>query len=154
MSVTIKANNVDVSASGNGYGIILAEGSSHTVSGNVVISSYVGVTTQTNAAGSVSANTTKAVYGIVTSGGASVTSNLVNNATGAGIVLLGGLTAGVINLNKITNANIGIDFNCVTNPNVTENTITAAQTGITHVQAGLAAPNTYFDVATIRTGGC
>src|ERR1700686_381081 len=91
-------------------------------------------------------------YGIITSAdGVSVTSNKVFNTSGAGIYL--GTPVASIKGNNIANSNVGIEFNCVANSNVTGNTINEAQTGLNHVPAGLAVPNTYFNVLSLR-GGC
>jgi hypothetical protein len=152
LTATIKANDVNVGAAS--IGIFLKQGSNTTVSANVVIASQDGIEALGGAAGSVSGNTVlNAQIGILTeSDGVSVTSNRVFNSPSIGIVITTAVAA--IQSNSITNSNVGIEFSCSANPNVIHNTIEEAQTGINHVPLALAAPNTYFDVATIRTGGC
>jgi parallel beta-helix repeat protein len=151
VAASIKANNV---ANVSSFGVFLAEGGSNTVSGNIVTTGFAGIVTQPTATGSVSGNTvTNTPYAIETgSDGISVTSNKVSNSSQVGINV--GTSGVVIQTNVITNSNIGINYDCNVNPNVIHNTIQDAQTGILRVPSSLAAPNKYFNVATIRTGGC
>ena len=150
VTVTIKENDVNVP----GLGMFFDEGGSNTVSGNIVIAGFEGIGAKAGAAGSVSGNTVmNTQFGIVAqSDGVSFTSNKVFNSSVIGIEVL--TSAAAIQRNSITNSQVGIEFNCSANPNVIHNTIGEAQTGIDQVPASLAAPNTYFNVSTIRTSGC
>jgi len=152
LTAAIKTNDVNVSAAGT-FGIFF-EGANDTVSGNVVIAGLDGINFAVGATGSVSSNTVmNSSNGIVAqSDGVSVTSNKVSNSSGFGIRVNTSVAA--IQNNSITNSNVGIEFSCNANPNVTHNTINEAPIGIDQVPGALAAPNTYFNVVAIRTGGC
>lgn len=152
LTATIKANDVNVGAAT--IGIFLKQGSNTTVSANVVIASQDGIEALGGAMGSVSGNTVmNAQIGILAeSDGVGVTSNKVFDSPSIGIAANTAVAA--IQSNSIANSNVGIEFHCFANPNVIHNTIEEAQTGINHVPVTLAAPNTFFNVATIRTGGC
>jgi len=152
LTTTIKTNDVNVVAAG-AFGIFF-EGANDTVSGNVVIGGLDGINFAVGATGSVSGNTVmNSSNGIVAqSDGVSVTSNNVSNSSVFGIRVNTSVAA--IQSNSVTNSNVGIEFGCNANPNVIHNTINEAPIGIDQVPGALAAPNTYFNVATIRTGGC
>jgi parallel beta-helix repeat protein len=145
VTLIAKGNNVDVSASAGGFAITLNDGTTNTVSGNVIVTNYWGISPVRSATGSVSSNTvTGGIYGIITSAdGMSITSNKVFNTTGAGIYLV--TSVATIQNNDIAHANVGIEFNCVSNPNVIQNTINEAQTGLDQVPTGLAVTNTFFN---------
>jgi parallel beta-helix repeat protein len=155
VTLIAKGNDVDVSGSVNGVAITLNDGSTNTVSGNVVVTSYLGISPVRTATGTISANTiTGGVYGIITSSdGTSITANNVLNSGVAGIYLANLTTStAVVKTNKILNSNVGIEFNCFADPNVTGNTITEAQTGIDLVPVGLVVPNMFFAVQAHRAG--
>jgi nitrous oxidase accessory protein NosD len=147
LTATIKTNDV-VSAN---TALFVDEGSNDTVSANSFTGRFDGIFAF-RGAGSVSGNTVNAPHGIYTqSDGVSFTSNRVLNSS-IGIIV--GTSVAAIQNNSITSSNVGINFTCSANPNVTHNTINDAQTGIDQVPGILSTPNTYFNVATIRTGGC
>jgi len=152
VTLIAKANNVDVSSAANGVAITLNDGSTNTVSGNVIVTSFWGISPVRSATGSVSSNTvTGGFYGIITSSdGVSITANKVFNSTGAGIYLTTPTVS--IRNNDIAHANVGIEFNCVANPNVIQNTINEAQTGLDQVPIGLAVTNTFFNALSQRVG--
>jgi hypothetical protein len=152
VTVIAKNNDVDVRGSATGIAITLDAGSNNTVSGNVVLTSNWGISSKVGSTGSVSSNTVAGgVYGIVTSAdGVAVTSNKVFDGSSAGIYLVKPVAP--IKGNNIANSNVGIEFNCVANPNVTRNTINEAQTGIDHVPTGLAVPTIYFNVLSQKAG--
>jgi hypothetical protein len=52
--------------------------------------------------------------------------------------------------NTITQASVGIDFECETST-VKSNTINDAATGINNVPSGLTSANTYYSVSEIRS---
>lgn len=151
LTATIKGNYTN----GVSEGIVLDEGSSSTVSGNVVVNSAAGITAQGASQGSVSGNTViNASFGIEPfSDNVNVTGNKVFNSSVAGINLQGTKVAKVQN-NTVTSSSIGIEFTCTANPNVIHNIIIDTPAGIDEVPGVLAAPNTYYSVGTIRTGGC
>jgi parallel beta-helix repeat protein len=151
LTATIKGNYTNNAS----QGIVINEGSSNTVSGNVVSNSNFGITAQGGSQGSVSFNTVlNSPLGIQPfADGVSVTFNKVFNSSVAGINLQGTKVATVQN-NTVTSSKVGIEFTCFADPNVIHNLIIDTPTGIDQVPGALAVPNTYFSVATIRTGGC
>jgi parallel beta-helix repeat protein len=151
LTATIKGNYTNNAS----QGIVIDQGSSNTVSGNVVSNSKFGITAQGGSQGAVSENTVlNSPLGIEPfADGVSVTFNKVFNSSGAGINLQGTTVATVQN-NTIAASKVGIEFTCFADPNVIHNVIIDTPTGIDQVPGALAAPNTYFSVATIRTGGC
>jgi parallel beta-helix repeat protein len=151
LTATIKGNYINNAS----QGIVINEGSSNTVSGNVVSNSNFGITAQGGSQGSVSGNTVlNTPLGIEPfADGVSVTFNKVFNSSIAGINLQGTKVATVQN-NTIGSSKVGIEFTCFADPNVIHNVIIDTPTGIDQVPGALAAPNTYFSVATVRTGGC
>lgn len=159
LTATIKGNNVN-QPFGNAE-IDIGAGTTASVTGNLVVGSNKGIASDLGASGSISGNTiVNAFYGVYASAdGVSVTSNKI---LGTGIVF-GGATTGIslfttvaaIQGNSITQAGIGIEFNCTANSMVKSNTINdAAAVGVDRVPATVPTTNTYFNVATIRTGGC
>jgi parallel beta-helix repeat protein len=151
LTATIKGNYTNNAS----QGIVINQGTSDTVSGNLVSNSNFGITAQGGSQGSVSGNTVlNSPLGIESfSDGVSVTSNKVFNSSVAGINLQGTQVANVQN-NTVTSSSVGIEFTCFADPNVIHNIIIDTPTGIDQVPGALAAPNTYFSVGTIRTGGC
>jgi parallel beta-helix repeat protein len=154
VNVIIKGNDVDVSASANGFGIVLDDGSNNTVSGNVITSSYAGVNYKPGSAGTVTANTvTNTPIAVLASSDAvSVTTNKLLNSSTAGVFV--SPSAGVIQGNTITNSPIGIELNCFADSSVTGNTISDAQTGIDGVPTSLSVVNSFFNVQFKQNGGC
>jgi hypothetical protein len=94
---------------------------------------------------------TDAKYGIYTTvAGLNVTSNKIFNSTNAIVV---GASDESITSNTIINPIVGIDFRCYT-ATVAGNTIKGAATGISSVPATFTGVNSFYNVATVRTGGC
>jgi|ERR1700683_437639 hypothetical protein len=155
----IKGNYVNVYPGATGIAI---GGGTNTVTDNIVeTTAPPGTVTCLLASGSSSVPTSGTVSGntLINCGvaidaaadGVAFTSNKVFNSE-AGIYVFTLVAA--MRSNSITNSSIGIEFDCWPDPNVTDNTITDAGTGIDQVPMGLAAPNTYIDVTTIKTNGC
>jgi hypothetical protein len=105
--------------------------------------------------GSVSNNTvTGGANGIVVgqSSELSVTSNKIYYISGPGIQLFSPVT---VQHNLISQATNGIDFGCTVDNNVSLNTLTAIHSdGLIHVPTSVTSTNAYFNVPTIRSGGC
>ena len=151
LKATIKNNYVRDTSSGlASFGIWLDCCASTLVTGNVVVGSYGigGINTDFNGVGSVAGNTI-ILGGIVANGPAAVTSN---NILDSPIGVWVGNPSNSVKSNTITNSNVGIEFFCVANPNVSSNVINDAGVGVHDVPAGLATPkNSYSNVLTIRT---
>jgi len=111
--------------------------------------------------GSVSKNTVLGMefYGILTEF-ASVTSNTIFNTTsaltGAPKSLFIGSSTAPVTGNTIVQSAVfnAIDFNCVAGNNVHSNTIMGAGRGLINVPTSAVTANTYYNVGTIRSGGC
>jgi hypothetical protein len=111
--------------------------------------------------GSVSKNTVLGVefYGILTEF-ASVTSNTIFNTTsaltGAPNSLFVGSSTAPVTGNTIVQSAVfnAIDFDCVAGNNVHSNTIMGAGGGLINVPTSAVTANTYYNVGTIRSGGC
>jgi hypothetical protein len=84
--------------------------------------------------------------GLIDSDAAKYTSNTVGNTERGFFLALAGST---VESNTITQANVGIDFDCRTVA-VKSNTINDAATGIDNVPSGLSSANAYFNVSEIR----
>lgn len=91
-------------------------------------------------------------YGITGSFAVSIISNHISNSGNAGIYLDARADGATIKTNTITQAPIGIEFNCHTDT-VTGNTINGAPTGLDTVPAAFTGVNTFYNVATVRTNG-
>jgi len=153
LAVTIKGNSVDSVSTGDGIKVFGVRVNGN-VTGNFVTAGFEGIRVSDGTL-SVSGNTVANTFrGIVSSSGPStisITSNKIFNASGTGIVLGG--DGNTVQSNSITQAGSGIDFSCHAG-NVDHNTINAVATGIAQVPGATVSPNTYFNVGTIRTGGC
>jgi hypothetical protein len=98
----------------------------------------------------ISGNTVNsATYGIAVAAPGSITSNHISNV-GAGIYFA--VAAASVKTNIITQAGIGIAFQCLSGT-VSGNTINGASNGIYTVPAAFTGVNTFYNVATVRTGG-
>jgi hypothetical protein len=84
---------------------------------------------------------------------ASVTSNKIfGSNTG---ISLSTFALATIQSNSITKSRIGIEFQCNFSPNVISNIVTESGTALDSVASAISTSgNTYFNVGTIRTGGC
>jgi len=95
--------------------------------------------------------------GISVNGNDIVKSNLIidenGSSTSSGIDLTNASGA-TVEANRITDANIGIEFGCKTGNTVSGNTVIDATTGLDMVPTGLSVPGTLQGVDTLRTGGC
>jgi hypothetical protein len=136
--------------SGIPYGIAFLNGNSDTATGNFVSGAYQGI--YSYGSGSISGNTVmNSQYGIgAESNGVSVTSNKIMFSSVNAIDL--GSAVATVSGNSITAAPVGVEFNCNANPHVHSNTINDAATGVDKVPAGVTTPNTYVNVAAIKTG--
>jgi hypothetical protein len=172
---TLAANVEDNSVVGTNYtppqGLVFVGNVSVTASGNVVTgeanelleaismkpSGITGV--GAGPTGSVTKNTIAgAELGIwVVVGDVSVTSNKIYNVDGPGVLIGDGGThpTPVVEGNTITQAEDGIDFQCVVDNNVSGNTISVIHSdGLANVPSSVTSNNTYINVPTIRSGGC
>jgi parallel beta-helix repeat protein len=142
----ISANTV----TNSGYGMYVTGPASAVVTGNTVINSgTVGIflVAPVTASHNTVANSP---YGIVGLNGATATSNRISNAS-YGIFDEGG--GNTYKSNAITEAGIGIEFNC-NSPSVVGNTINDATTGLDNVPLIFSSANSFDNVVTLRTDGC
>lgn len=152
LTATIKANDVRGGPSA-GIGIHFFAGTTATVTGNFVSSSFEGI--NGGSSGAISGNTiANTVEGVAAEAdGLSVTSNKIFNSLGDGIIIIF-TSLPTVKGNSISNSPTGIKFFCNADNNVSSNSITDATTGVDSVPAGVSTSNTYNNVGTIRTGGC
>jgi len=156
LTAVIKGNEVTTSQNAQ-TGIVIDAGSASTVTSNVIVNPgrFAGImTAPSGSVGSISANTVaNGNEGIVAAAdGISVTSNKISGMATKGIVVE--TLRAAIQSNTIAKSTIGIDFQCNANPNVHSNIITDAGTGLNFVPAAIGPRDTFFNVGTIRTGGC
>jgi hypothetical protein len=163
LTVKIENNSIIGVSVGNVGSLCVVGQVSLTASGNFVssptgifIGDGQGILDTTGApTGSVSNNTvTEGAYGIVVgqSSELSVTSNKIYEISGPGIQLLSPVT---VQHNLISQATNGIDFQCTVDNNVSLNTLTAIHSdGLINVPTSVTSTNAYFNVPTIRSGGC
>jgi hypothetical protein len=162
VTATIKGNSVNGGTGQIGDGILANSGATSTVTANLVTGTIQGIYTQGLAAGSISGNTLmNNLVGIAAGAdGVSVTGNKISAGSSlpyyypyeGGIVVFSDVET--ITGNSIFGAPVGIEFGCSTDPNVHSNTIIDASVGLDEVPTGITATNSYFNVGTIRTGGC
>jgi hypothetical protein len=171
LTISIKRNHV----ASNGHGIFLYGSVAGSASGNTIDAGDQGVFAG-SASSSVLGNTVTALFSGVyvaaaavisgntvingnigidvdpSAAGSKVMTNHVLNSSVHGIeVATGGAT---ISNNIITKAgSVGIEFNCNTDT-VSGNTINGAPTGIDMVPATFNGVNHFYNVATVKTGGC
>jgi nitrous oxidase accessory protein NosD len=165
MTATVEGNTVVLpnNISNTIFGIYLDESVSVTVSGNFIngqgyagadgIATYMDTGTSAPT-GSISNNTiTSTNIGmLIVFGNPSVTSNKIYDTIA---IAIDAFAPAVVKGNTITQAQWGISFECVVNNNVSSNTITAIHTyGIFNVPTSVTSTNTYYNVSTIRSGGC
>jgi hypothetical protein len=155
LTAAIKGNDLTVSE--GAFGIFVANGTTVSVSGNLVVSGDFGISIESG--GSVSKNTVVGVgfRGIETEGG-SVTSNVVfNSAISAepppSSIWVNSSTATVTG-NSIVQSGNAIDFYCIAGSNVHSNTILGAGNGLIDVPTGTVSKDTYYNIGTISSGGC
>jgi hypothetical protein len=153
LSATIKGNAVKVSVGFSG--MVFDKATVVTITNNVVIGApFGGVSVDTGSTGSISGNTLLSnKTGIFTSAdGVSVTGNKILNGATVGIVA--NTPAATIQGNTIISTPTGINAGCFADGNLGANTIIDATTGVAFLLDGAATTNSYFDVATLRSGGC
>lgn len=155
LTAVIKGTDVTTSKPNSSTGIDIGGGTAVIVTDNLVVNpGFDGISTVPLSTGSISANTVAngLFAGIVAeSDGVSVTSNKIFGSA-RGIIFFASVPA--IQSNTITNSKIGIDFACNADPNVHSNIIMDAGTALNLVPSAITTSNTYFNVGTIRTGGC
>jgi hypothetical protein len=153
---TVIAGNNDRGASG----LTVQDGVSITASGNFFNgqgdSDTIGISIFGGPTGTISNNTiTYTAQGILIDGNAvslSLTSNKLYDIIGTAIQLFGPAT---VESNIITQAQNGIDFTCEVDNNVSSNTLSAIHSdGLLNVPTSVTSTNTYYNVPTIRSGGC
>jgi hypothetical protein len=156
LTATIKANVVTNPNTSFNFGISIEGGATSTVTGNFVAGVSVGLASF-GGSGSISGNTVMAANntGIwAATDGVLVMSNKIFD-TPYGISLF--TSVATIQGNNIANAFVGIEFkptSCYADPNVHSNTITDVGIGIDQVPTSVTSTNTYYNVGTIKTGGC
>jgi hypothetical protein len=147
LTTTINANFVQYAPSTVGNGIEILDSSS-TVSDNSVVANR-GIEVTGNGTGAITGNTLlNNQTGIRSGPGFSITNNRIVNASVAGI------DAGTIRPiegNTVVESPVGIELNCTANSNVQSNRIIEVGTAIDHAPTGIALPNFYSNVATIRS---
>jgi hypothetical protein len=136
-------------------GFYLADGLVTTaVSENIIQGGALGINEGSNLTGTISNNTlVDNQYGIETGDDEfSITGNKIIGSVGEALYTVSAVTP--ITGNTIVGAGVGIDFECVANPNVHNNTFIDTVTALYVIPDGLVTNNSYFGVGTIRTGGC
>jgi hypothetical protein len=152
VTATIKSNSVNTGYTGIYLGSQsnTSSTSNLTVSGNLIVGDYYGIDIEPGVTGSVSSNTilnSQGAGALMVADGVSLTSNKI---FGSGTGILVTTPTGSAQNNTITQSQAGIEFNCVSNPNVHSNTIMNVVTGIDKVPGNLTISNTYFSAGTIR----
>jgi len=140
-------------------GIFIGQGSTSTVSNNVVDCNSIpqanGILVVSPADGSVSGNAiSNCTYGISSNADAvAVTTNTVVDSF-YGIYLQSAVET--VKSNSFIGNNIAIEFSCYANPHVVSNTINNGYVGLDHVPSGLGTTtNKVFNIyGTIKTSGC
>ncbi len=161
LTAAIDGNDLARTPNFGGYatGISSGMGGTISVSGNLIApGAEVGIY---GFEGSVSKNTVLAMvyYGIFTDF-ASVTSNAIFNTTLASAgnrdsLFVRSSIAPVTGNTIVQSAGFNaIDFDCVAGNNVHSNTIMGAGSGLINVPTSAVTTNTYYNVGTIRSGGC
>jgi hypothetical protein len=132
---------------------VYAASTSSAISGNSISAPAGNYGIYVYAPAAISGNTVNnGAYGIVIGAPGSITSNHISNVGTGGIVLGGGAAGTSIKTNIITQAPVGIEFNCFS-ATVSGNTVNGAATGIDTVPAAFTGVNTFYNVATVRTNG-
>jgi Periplasmic copper-binding protein (NosD) len=164
LTATISGNDVNGSFSSNNpgpqqTGIVINSGTTNTISGNVVAGLPTGILSEGTATGTISGNTLldDSIGILLNADGVSATGNKIYDSCPAGAVA--GSCRGIqvnsavpaVQDNTIINSPIGIEFNCVANPNVHSNTITNSTTGLAQVPAGTTSTNALYGVFRTRT---
>lgn len=86
-----------------------------------------------------------------------VKSNIIMDENGSSYsfgIDLTNASGATVEANRVTDANLGIEFGCKTGNTVSGNTVIDATTGLDRVPTGLSVPGTLQNVDTLRTGGC
>jgi len=153
LTAVIKGNDVTTSVPFT-TGILIGGGAVTVTSNLIVNAGSIGIFATAGSAGLISANTVVNApdAGIIAGAdGISVTSNnIFGSATGIEFFM----SVPTIQGNTITNSRVGIDFVCNADPNVHSNIINDVGTALKLVPSAIATSNKYFNVGTIRTGGC
>jgi len=164
LTATISGNDVNGSFPGGPAGtqqtgIVINSGATNTVKGNVVAGLGTGIWSKGSATGTISGNTLldDSTGILLDAGGVSATGNKIydtcpggTSSSCQGIQINSAVPA--VQGNTIFNSPVGIEFNCIANPNVHSNTITDGTTGLDQVPAGIASLNSFYDVFTERAG--
>jgi hypothetical protein len=161
ITAVLKNNQIDARHAGAFAGINILSAGPLTISGNSILGAgglngplgiFFGFFA--NMTGSVSGNTiqnlTTGIF--AASSGISVVSNTIANSVQSGISLEG--LPATIQGNTITGSPVGIEFNCTDDPNVRSNAISDVGIGLDRVPSETVSSNSYFNVPTIRQGGC
>jgi hypothetical protein len=158
LTTIIRGNNVSAAtATSFIFGIVVKSAGSvtnNTVTGpgTVVFPQQGQGITGENASVTVSNNiVTSWDTGIVDFDGATITGNTVLNTVGA-VVLLSA-SGGSANSNIIADTSLAIELDCVAHTAI-HNTINDAGIGLNDVPSSFSSPNSFFNVQTIRSGGC
>jgi hypothetical protein len=135
-------------------GFVINDGVTATISENIIQGTQSGIGEGNSLTGTISNNSViDSQFGISASDdGFSVTGNKIIGSTEQAIQMSSAVN--LITGNTIVGAQIGIQFQCIANPNVHNNTFVDSVTALSFVPDGLLTTNSYFGVGTIRTGGC
>jgi hypothetical protein len=133
---------------------IYAGSPSTTVSGNTVMGLAGEIGIEVDGGTEISDNTINGGdYGVYLVLGGTITSNHISNG-GYGILFGAGSGGSTVKSNIITQAGVGIEFDCISTNTVSGNTINGATTGLDFVPASFTGVNTLYNVAAATTGGC
>jgi hypothetical protein len=154
LTATISGNGLTGSYP-NSFGIELLQGTTATVSNNLIAYMAEGVFIN-GGKGSVSKNkVVSSGVGIdLESDGVSVASNTIYDGTGLGIGIIANSAVAAVTENTIAQSNYAIIFDCVAGNNVHSNTILDSFYGLYSLPNGALSANKYYNVGTISTGGC
>jgi hypothetical protein len=172
LMASIKSNYV---AAINDYGIYMACNTGGSVSGNIIVPLVGYGVVAGSPSSSISKNTVNGavnsgIFITDTAGAVVVSGNTINGAnTGISVSSAGSVTANnilggsyginlgvsgaTIKSNIITQAPVGIEFNCFSGDTVSGNTINGATTGTDQVPAAFSGANKFYNVGTVRVGG-
>jgi hypothetical protein len=163
LAAEIENNSIIGGSTDNIAGLLTFGQVSLTASGNFINSpvgisiGFVGGSVGTTGVptGSVSGNTVTgdgSVGIVVYAGETSLTSNRIYEISGPGIAISNSVT---VQDNTIIQATNGIDFGCTVDNNVSGNTLSFIHSdGLLNVPTSVTSTNAYFNVPTIRSGGC
>jgi hypothetical protein len=163
LAAVIENNSIIGTSTSNLAGLLAFGQVALTASGNFINSpvgisiGFVGGSIGTTGVptGSVSNNTVTgdgSVGIVVYAGETSLISNKIYEISGPGIAIFNPVT---VQDNTIIQTTYGISFSCIVDNNVSGNTLSFIHSdGLLNVPTSVTSTNAYFNVPTIRSGGC